>query len=389
MNPKFRRLFILLVLAASACSGNSAAAPRLGELPPTPYPDTPSPARIDAPRVDAPAIIELNMFNELEGWAVTEAGIVRTNDGGITWYDVTPPEMDRAGYSIEAFFLDSNHAWVQKPDLENFPTSGTMYRTTDGGRTWTELVTPFSGGDLNFLDAENGWMLADLGVGAGSNAVAVYQTTTAGTVWEQMYTNDPNNASASDSLPLGGLKSDLVPLNMETAWVTGVVYAPGDVYLYRTDDGGRSWRPVLVELPPGAENFELGIDNGQMQFVSAMDGYLVPRMTGDSIQTAIYVTHDAGNSWALTPTILDGAGDSAFLTAQDAILYTGEQFHVTHDSTRTWTGVAPDILFGETFISMEFVNPLSGWVITMDPSTNQRSLYRTHDGGSTWLPVLP
>ena len=44
--------------------------------------------------------------------------------------------------------------------------------------------TPFSRGDLRFLDEDNGWMIADLGVGAGSNAVAIYQTTDGGARWD-------------------------------------------------------------------------------------------------------------------------------------------------------------------------------------------------------------
>jgi len=389
MKIELGAVLIVVALTISACSGNVTPAPLQDELPPTPYPDTPSPARIDGPRVEAPAIIELEMFDELNGWAVTDTQIVRTNDGGITWYNVSPPDMVETGYSVGTFFLGNDHAWVQKPDLEKYPNSGTLYRTTDGGRSWDNFVVPFSGGDLSFVDAEHGWALADLGVGAGSNAVAVFQTTNGGASWEKTYTNDPNDKDASDSLPLGGIKSDLIPLDMNTAWVTGVTYAPGEVYLYRTIDGGRSWKQVGLPLPPEAPNFELGIDKDQMKFVSPADAYLALRMSGDATETAVYVTHDAGNTWRLTPTVLDGAGASSFLTGQDAILYNGEQFQVTHDGADSWTAVAPDMAFGETFVTMDFVNSMSGWVITIDPSTNHRSLYRTQDGGLTWLPVVP
>jgi photosystem II stability/assembly factor-like uncharacterized protein len=328
------------------------------------------------------------MLNELDGWAVTEAEIARTNDGGFTWYNVTPPEMDETGYGVDTFILDVDHAWMQKPDFENFPNSGFMYRTTDGGLTWTDFTVPFSRGDLHFVDAENGWVLADLGVGAGSNAVAVYQTTDGGATWERTYTNDPNDPNAGDSLPLGGIKSGLVPLNMETAWVTGVVYAPGQVYLFRTDDGGQSWVPITVDLPSAAQDFELGIDNDQMKFVSASDGFIALRMAGDSIQTVVYVIEDSGNTWTLTPTVISGAGASVFLSEHEVVIYNGEQFYVTRDAARSWVTVSPDVVFDESFVNMEFVNALSGWVVTMDPS-NHRSLYRTHDGGATWFPVIP
>jgi photosystem II stability/assembly factor-like uncharacterized protein len=144
-----------------------------------------------------------------------------------------------------------------------------------------------------------------------------------------------------------------------------------------------------VDLPAGAENFELGIDRDQMQFVSPTEGFIVLRMAGDATRTVIYVTQDAGETWSLGSAVLDGAGATDFLSAHELILYDGEQFHVTRDAARTWVTVSPDVAFGESFASMEFVNTLAGWVITLDPTTSQRSLYRTHDGGATWLPVIP
>lgn len=358
------------------------------EAPPTPYPDTPAPPSLDAPLIEAPAFIAIQFFNELDGWGLTETYIVRTNDGGINWYNVTPADLDEAGFAVQMFILDNDHAWVQKPDFNNFPNNGLLYHTADGGRTWGISSTPFSGGDLSFLDADNGWVLADLGVGAGSNAVAVFQTTDGGATWTQTYTNDPNNPEAADTLPLGGIKADLVPLNMQTAWVGGVIYSPGTIYLYRTDDGGHTWAPVTLELPDGAENFELGVDRDQMQFISATEGFLIVRMSGDSTQTAVYVTRDGGDTWTLTPTLIPEAGASDILSADEVIIYNGEQFYVTRDAARTWATVTPDIVFGDSFVTMDFVNPNSGRIVNLD-ANGHRSLYRTHDGGATWFPVAP
>ena len=397
-------LILSIVLGVSACtsegvaqtsqpetslapSSSSSATSQPTELPPTPYPDTPSPAEIDAPLIEAPALVEIQFFNELEGWAVTETQIARTNDGGLTWYDVTPPDMTATEYSLEIFFLNKDHAWVQKPDFENFPNSGFLSRTSDSGLTWRTSATPFSDGEISFLDEDNGWMLADLGAGAGSNAVALYQTTDGGEEWDLKYINDPNHPNAKDSLPLGGLKTGIIPLDMQTAWVGGVIYAPGTLYLYRTDDGGSTWLPVTLELPVGAENSELSIDADQMRFVTANVGFLVVHMAGDSTQTAIYVTHDAGDTWTLTPTLLPNDGSFDFLTAEEAVIYNGEQFYVTRDGARTWSTIPPDITFGESFAGMDFVNVSSGWVITVEE--NHHSLYRTSDGGATWSPILP
>lgn len=398
-------LFVGVVLGISACTfevdvqtpgsetplpvlPSSTDPPQPDEPTPSPYPDTPSPPEINAPVIEAPALVEIEFLNELEGWGVTEIGVARTNDGGLSWYDVTPPDITETTGSLRFFFLDRDHAWMQKPDFANFPNSGFLSRTSDGGLTWRTFDTPFSSGDLSFLDEDNGWMLADLGVGAGSNAVAVYQTTNGGASWNLRYVNDPNHPEAGDSLPLGGLKSGITPIDMQTAWVGGVVYSPGTLYLYRTDDGGNTWSQVNMELPPGAENFELSIDPDEMQFVTSDDGFLAIHMAGNSTQTAIYVTRDAGNTWTLTPTLIPNDGSFDFLSAEEAVIYNGEQFYSTRDAARTWNIIPPNIPFGESFRSMDFANVLSGWVLTLD-SANQHFLYRTTDGGATWFLILP
>ena len=282
--------------------------------------------------------------------------------------------------------MDNNNIWAQLPDYNNYPNGGTLYHTTDGGLTWASTTTPFSGANIHFLDTRNGWALADLGVGAGSNAVAVYQTTDGGSTWDQKFINDPNNANASNSLPLGGLKFGLTPLNMQTAWIYGTVYSSGTVYVYRTDDGGVSWSQVSLPLPQGAENAELGFE--QIQFVSPTDAFLTMRMTSDTTNLAIYTSSDAGATWTLTPTLIPIGGSADFLSAEEAVVYNGQQFYVTRDAAHTWSIIPPDVNFGDTFAAMDFVNPNAGWVITIDPTTNYRSLYRTSDGGATWFPVI-
>jgi photosystem II stability/assembly factor-like uncharacterized protein len=368
----------LLSLTLGACASSSTPAPYAS--------DTPSPAIIDSPLVTRPSLVFVQFVNSLDGWGVTEAQIVRTNDGGVTWYNVTPPGLSETGYNVRMEVLDNSHIWVQMPDYDNYPHSGTLYHTSDGGLSWTSSSSPFSGGDIHFLDADNGWALADLGVGGGSNAVAVFQTTDGGSTWMQKFTNDPNLIGSGDSLPLGGLKAGIAPVNMQTAFVYGVTYAPGTPYLFRTDDGGANWSPVELPLPPSAENFELGIDRDQMQFFSPGDGFIAMRLTGATYRLAVYVTRDGGGTWILTPTLLPNGGSADFLSAEEAVIYNGEQFYVTRDAARTWRIIPPDVKFGEVFAGMNFVDTMTGWVVTMD-QTGQHGVYRTGDGGATWSPV--
>jgi photosystem II stability/assembly factor-like uncharacterized protein len=91
----------------------------------------------------------------------------------------------------------------------------------------------------------------------------------------------------------------------------------------------------------------------------------------------------------LTPTLISDGGAADFLSAEEAVVYNGSQFYVTRDAGRTWGIIPPDVKFGDTFAVMDFVSRSTGWVVTLDPTTNHRSLYKTGDGGATWFPVVP
>ena len=362
---------------------------------PTPEPETESPTSTPAPIVDdtlvpptiaapivsSPDITFLHMLNELDGWAITENAILRTTDGGSIWYDVSPQGVTELGYGTANTFLSASQAWVMVADWNDPVGSGLLYRTSDGGLTWTVYPVPFGGGDLTFLDEENGWMMAFLGVAAGSMGVSIYQTDDGGATWTQTYTNDPNLENASDSLPLSGIKSNLTPLDENIAWVGGVIYAPETFYLYKTSDSGQTWAVQTLPAAPGMENTEFAIDSGPI-FTALNDGILPIRFTGDTYRTGFYVTHDSGVNWEFV-TFLPGAGEVDFVSPSDGFFWTGEQFFVTQDGAQTWTTVNADVLFGETFAGMDFVNSRTGWVWTYDQG--KYGIYKTVDGGSTWV----
>lgn len=348
--------------------------------------ETPLPPEINAPILESPSIINIEMLDEVFGWAVTEEKIIRTNDGGVTWYDVTPAGLAEVGYLAFTDFLDVDHAWAQFPDMNRYPNGGTLYRTMDGGLTWDPFDTPFSGGSMKFVDEENGWALADLGVGAGSMAVSVFKTSDGGATWNRVYTNDPNIEGSGDTLPLGGIKNFILPLDADTAWVGGVIYAPGQTYLFRSGDGGRTWSGVALTLPEGASESELSVLT--IKFLSQNDGLLILRKTSDTPEILVYRTGDGGNTWEPLPVDFNGYGILETPSAGVLIFYTGDQFHVTNDTGVSVQQIVPDIPFGDSVVDMSFANSQTGWVVFADPS-GARILYKTTDGGATWIQQAP
>jgi len=344
--------------------------------------DTPSPPTIAAPVVASPVFTSLRMFNELDGWAISESAVLRTTDGGLTWYNVSPQGVTEFGFNTASAFLNSSQAWVLLAEASDPMGSGLLYRTSDGGLNWIVDPVPFGGGDLAFLDENDGWMMAYLGVAAGSMGVTIYKTDDGGATWTQAYTNDPNLEDVGDSLPLGGIKNNLSPIDDQTAWVGGVVYAPETSYLSKPSDGGQTWAPPTLPAAPNMQDAGLSIDNGPM-FPTPDDGILAVRFSGETMRTGFYVTHDAGVDWEFVA-YLPGAGEVDFVSPTDGFFWNGEQFFVTDDAAQTWTTVIPDVAFGESFAGMDFVNTKTGWVRSYDLN-GQSQLYKTTDGGATWF----
>jgi photosystem II stability/assembly factor-like uncharacterized protein len=83
-----------------------------------------------------------------------------------------------------------------------------------------------------------------------------------------------------------------------------------------------------------------------------------------------------------------GSGTTEIASAQEIVFYNGQQFYVTSDAAQTWGLAQPDIVFGDFFADMSFVNATTGWVIKSDLN-DHRSLYKSTDGGRTWFPLIP
>jgi photosystem II stability/assembly factor-like uncharacterized protein len=76
-------------------------------------------------------------------WAGTDDGLVHvTRDGGKSWTNVTPPELrgwDKVS-QIDAGHFDPDTAYISVNAIRRDDLRPHIYRTHDGGRTWTRIV---------------------------------------------------------------------------------------------------------------------------------------------------------------------------------------------------------------------------------------------------------
>ncbi len=161
-----------------------------------------------------------------------------SQDGGRTWYDITPPIGNSETNLGTPDFIDPDHGWIYAGDCVG--GKGTLWGTLDGGAIWhphTDVVTHTcnAGADVApiFADAEHGWLLHDEPTGGSSD---LYFSRDGGKTWRQMTTPQP-----TDWVIRAGFTS------AETGWVAGWVH--GHPALFRSELTGSTWDRVKLALP--------------------------------------------------------------------------------------------------------------------------------------------
>lgn len=342
-------------------------------------------------RNDVPALETIRMVDALTGWAVTHdpgAGrLLRSTDGGTHWRDVTPPSSSGRQMTVyHVAVLTSLITWVGVYEGTLADTTR-IFHTVDGGRTWGNGI-PVRGGPFHFINAHDGWLLS--GVGAlGSMEVDIYRSTNGGETWTKVASTTAGNENSG--LPFGGNKGDVTFLNPTTGWVTGTSNAHDWLYLYVTRDGGRTWRQQKLPLPPGVTS---PWSNWTMppRFFTARDGILPmsygrynPRSYAPIASVVVfYVTHDGGTTWTYTTPVSLTQCDCpwSFADVNHGWVKNGAALYKTSDSGRQWTTIQPIQPFGDVR-QLSFVSPQIGWAL----SKVSPFLLKTLDGGRTWAPV--
>lgn len=394
-------ILVIFLLAMVACNLQTAVTEAPTEADVTDFPTAPPiegsiaiPLPAGLPAVAAPTLIFVDFQDAQNGWGLTSTGsgsIVRSEDSGTTWLNVTPPGLMEVGYATRLSILDINTVWALIPNAD-FVT-GTLYHTIDGGATWTSNPVPFGGADMQFLDPSVGRAMADRGAGAGSNAVELYQTADGGLTWVSVFHNDPTLEGSSDSLPLSGIKNGMTFADASTGWVAGTRPVDGEIYFFVTHDGGASWAMQPIALPAGYETNQY---MPQAPIFFGQDGLLpvIIYFPSGNLEEVVFVTHDGGATWAGDPKsasqVVTGPGSISFANALDGFIWNGGgNFYFTTDGAQNWGGIAATLDLSQSLARIDFVNAFTGWALTGQDDTGVSRLYITKDGGVTWTQLTP
>src|SRR5438874_1764668 len=286
--------------------------------------------------------------------------------GASAWTSLGPPGGDV--FDVAASTVDANIVLAGLAPGGSF--GGTLYRSSDGGNTWSEVpaLDGVSVFDIEFAPAPDG--ITYLGT-----QDSVRKSTDGGLSWVTLNLGIGANDQVFDVA--------LDPSDSSIIWA-GIADASGSqpVNVMRSTDGGATWTD---RTPPHApmSGRAIAVDPNDSNTVIAVFG-------GDFGGGEVWVTTDGGDSWMDRSVGLPGNPLNA----------------VVYDGTRLLVGGG--LLFGSQFVGL-YESPDLGvtWTplhdgtwpvlvvedIAVDPSDAARifvaidggGVNRTTDGGTTWL----
>jgi len=228
--------------------------------------------------------------------------------------------------------------------------SGGVFRTTDGGGSWqpiTDGKVPL-GSTGSIAVAESDPNIIYLGTGSDgirsnvSTGRGVYKTTDGGQTW--------SFAGLHDAGQIGAVRID--PANANVAYVAaiGSAFKPNpERGVFKTTDGGKSWRKVLfVSDSTGAADIELQPGNSSVLYAAMWRGERKPwTIISGAREGGIYKSTDAGEHWTKLsgglPSALFGKSNIAVTAANPNRVYAlieaapGGGLYRSDDAGATWT----------------------------------------------------
>ncbi len=320
---------------------------------------------------------------------VNNGGVWKTDDYGHTWNPIFDNVATGSVGDVAVFPGDPSIIYVGSGEGLHRPDLGVgdgMFKSVNGGKTWIHLGlddVQQIGRVVVHPTNSNIVFAAGLGHPYGANEMrGVYRTKDGGKSWEKtLYINHNTGAIQVEFDPNN---SEIVFADMwehrEGPWENGSFSGPNSG-LYKSTDGGTTWRNVKVGLP-GAEQ---GL--GRIGFCIAPSNSNRMYATVDAqVNSGLYRSDDAGESWKLISSdgrIYGRGSDFAEVKVHpknpDVVFSANVASYKSIDGGLTWTSIkgAPG---GDDYHRI-WINPLQPDIMII--AADQGATI-TVNGGKTW-----
>jgi photosystem II stability/assembly factor-like uncharacterized protein len=320
---------------------------------------------------------------------VNNGGVWKTTDAGRTWMPIFDDQptgsvgaLAVAASNPDVLYVGSGEG-LQRPDLS---TGDGVYKSTDGGKTWKNVGLrdgqQISAVLIDPKDPDRVFV-AVLGHPYGPNKErGLYRTTDGGKTWKQVLAKDENTGAVALAFDPANAQTVYAVLweSRQGPWENGSWQGPGSG-LYKSTDGGTAWKPLTKGLP-GAEQklgrIGIGVAPSDPKRLYAMVD--APRVGG------VYRSDDAGESWERVngePRLWGRGSDLAEVKVdpknKDIVYVANTCAYRSTDGGRTFTAFkgAPG---GD--------DPHTFWINPDDPKTillaGDQGAAVTVNGGETW-----
>jgi uncharacterized protein (TIGR03437 family) len=264
----------------------------------------------------AGAIVAIDPINTKVLYTMNASnGLEVTTDGGVSWAAPTipkPASSSSAGTtnqpSLAGVAADPNHSGVVYAVGGNasfHPGKGYLLKSTDFGNTWTVMTSTAGFGGRIFINPRNslemyGTSLSNIGCTDSNGQCGIYKSTDGGSSWTEL--NIPEGVVQSVAI-------DVTPGLLYAAAYDGLENAN----VFRSADGGNTWKTVFKDSTALSPNFGMEVVRADPNAASTAyaigptDGSTVSKTTdGGATWTAVEVLepYQCGPQTCTLPTVI-------------------------------------------------------------------------------------